>query len=63
MGVQTTDRTTELFEIAAPYLKELLQSAPQFGSAGITLIFHDGVISRVDCSASVQRKPRITGGR
>jgi len=53
-----TDRAAALFEDAAPYLKELLQSAPQFGTAGISLIFHEGQITRVDVAASVQRKPR-----
>ncbi len=56
MAAANSTRAAELFEVAAPYLKELLGNAPQFGSAGITLIFHQGEISRVDVSASVQRK-------
>ena len=57
-AANTTDRGAELFAAAAPYLKELLQSAPVFGTAGITLVFHAGEITRVDVSASVQRKPK-----
>ena len=53
-----TTRADELFEQAAPYLKELLQSAPMFGTAGISLVFHAGEITRVDVNASVQRKPK-----
>jgi len=53
-----SDRAATLFAEAAPYLRELLGNAPQFGSAGITLIFHEGMISRVDVSASVQRKAK-----
>jgi hypothetical protein len=62
MAAQNTVRADELLAQITPYLKELLRSAPQFGTAGITLVFHEGEISRVDCSASVQRKPRA-GGR
>jgi hypothetical protein len=56
-----TDRAEILLAQTIPYLRELLKSAPTFGSAGITLVFHEGEITRVDCSASVQRKTR-TGG-
>jgi|GEM_PF-6096581 len=63
MTAQNTDRAAVLFKDAEPYLKELLQNAPQFGTAGLTLIFHEGEITRVDVAASVQRKPRATGGR
>lgn len=60
-AANVTTRADELFNAAAPYLKELLQSAPVFGSAGITLIFHAGEITRVDVAASVQRKPKAGG--
>jgi hypothetical protein len=56
MVAANNSRAAELFDTASPYLLELLQSAPQFGTAGITFIFHDGIITRVDVSASVQRK-------
>lgn len=57
MAAANSTRAAELFDVAAPYLRELLQSAPQFGSAGLTLVFHEGQITRVDVAASVQRKP------
>ena len=60
-AAQNTVRADELFRSAAPYLKELLQSAPMFGSAGITLVFYAGEITRVDVAASVQRKPKSGG--
>ena len=55
-AAKSTDRAAELFETAKPYLLDLLKSAPAFGTAGITLIFHEGQVTRVDVSASVQRK-------
>ena len=57
-AADTTRRAAELFDIAKPYLLDLLKNAPPFGSAGISLIFHEGTITRVDVSASVQRKPK-----
>lgn len=50
------DRAETLFEQAAPFLKGLLQNAPQFGTAGLTFIIHEGEITRVDVATSVQRK-------
>jgi len=60
MTALNTNRADDLLAQAIPYLSELLKSAPCFGTAGITLVFHEGEITRVDCSASVQRKPRGT---
>lgn len=48
--------TDELFKQVAPYMLELLKAAPRFGSAGITIVFHDGKISRIESSKSVQCK-------
>jgi len=59
-AAKTTDRAARLFSEAAPYLQDLLEHAPRFGSAGITLVFHEGALTRVDVAASVQRR---TGGR
>lgn len=47
----------ELLKEAAPYLLDMFRTAPAYGSVGITLIFHDHVISRIDCLSTVQRKP------
>lgn len=57
MAAANLTRAASLFDIAAPYLKDLLTNAPQYGSAGVTFVFHEGTITRVDVSASVQRKP------
>jgi hypothetical protein len=61
-AADATVRADVLLAQAIPYLKDLLKSAPTFGQAGIVLVFHDGEITRVDVSATVQRKPRA-GGR
>jgi len=63
MAAANPTRAAELFETAKPYLLELLQSAPIYGSAGITLVFHEGEITRVDVNASVQRKPATRASR
>lgn len=63
MAAQDTDRADVLAGQALPYLKELLRSAPAFGTAGITLVFYEGEITRVDVSASVQRRHREGGPR
>jgi hypothetical protein len=57
MATANNTRAAELFADAAPYLMELLASAPIYGTCGIDLIFHEGKITRVDVRASVQRKP------
>ncbi|GAB6275590.1 MAG: hypothetical protein SAMD01599839_01300 [Rectinema sp.] len=58
MAAANNTRAAELFEVAKPYLLDLLKNAPQHGSAGITLVFYQGQITRVDVSASVQCKPK-----
>jgi len=58
-GANSTVRADELLAQAIPYLKELFSNAPQFGTAGISMVFHAGEITRVDVSASVQRKPKV----
>jgi hypothetical protein len=63
MAVANNTRAAELAAEALPYLEELLRSAPMYGSAGIDLIFHEGVITRVDVHASVQKKTPGTRGR
>jgi len=61
MAAANNTRAAELFEVAKPYLFDLLKNAPQFGSAGLVLVFHEGQITRVDVSASVQCKPKAGG--
>mgnify|MGYP001425646527 CR=1 FL=1 len=46
----------ELLKLIQPYLQRIIENRPQYGSAGLTLIFCDGQLSRVDISESVQRK-------
>jgi len=58
MSAADSSRAAELLTVALPYLKELLASAPPFGSCGIDFILHEGEITRIDVRASVQRKVR-----
>jgi len=63
MAAANSTRAAELFDEAAPLLRELLSSAPMFGSATLTLVFHEGEITRIDRAASVQTKPKPKAGR
>jgi hypothetical protein len=56
-----TDRAFLLLEDIKPELLKLLGRSPDFGSAGIELVFHDGYLSRLISKMEVSRKPR-TGG-
>jgi hypothetical protein len=64
MTAANIDKKAAFFSIIAPYLEKIIENAPEFGSAGITLVFHDGQITRIDISESVQRRvaPRQYGG-
>lgn len=44
------------YAVVTPYLDKIYENSPEFGTAGLTLVFHDGDITRVDISESVQRK-------
>lgn len=50
------------YAVITPYLDRIYESSPDFGSAGFTLTFHDGQITRIDITETVQRKiaPRDT---
>lgn len=63
MAAANSTRAAELLEVAKPYLLKLFENAPAFGSAGIVCVFHEGEISRIDISASVQRKVTARQGR
>ncbi len=54
--------TGEVYSLAQRYLNDLLKNAPEYGSAGLTLVFHAGHITRVEVSSSILQKPTITGG-
>jgi len=43
-----------------PYLRDLLEAAPAYGSVGVTLALHGGKIARIESSRSEQRKPGAT---
>lgn len=51
------------YAVVTHYLDKIYENSPQFGSAGLTLTFHDGEITRVDVSETVQRRiaPRSGG--
>ncbi|SLM18282.1 hypothetical protein SPIRO4BDMA_40854 [uncultured spirochete] len=56
MAAANNTRAAELLEVAKPYLLKLFENAPAYGTEGIACVFHDGEITRIDVSASVQRK-------
>jgi hypothetical protein len=52
-----------LLKSVEPELLRLLKNAPEYGSCGIDLVFHDSEIIRIGVRAEVTRKvrPRIGG--
>jgi hypothetical protein len=61
---QQEDRAVSLLRSVEPELLRLLKNAPEYGSCGIDIVFHNSEIIRIRVSAEVTRKakPR-TGGR
>jgi len=59
------DKRAAFYAVITPYLDNIYENAPDFGSAGITLIFHEGEIARIDISETVQRRavPRSGGSK
>jgi hypothetical protein len=58
------DRVALLLKSVELELLRLLENAPEFGSCGINIVFHDSEIVRISVKAEVTRKagPRIRGG-
>jgi hypothetical protein len=58
------DRAALLLKSIKPELLHLLENAPEYGSCGIDLVFHNSEIIRISVKAEITRKlkPRI-GGR
>jgi len=52
----------EVYPLAQKYLSDLLKNAPEYGSAGLTLVFHAGHVTRVEISSSILQKPPVVGG-
>lgn len=52
----TSIENEELLKTIRPYLQRIIENRPPYGSAGLTLTFCDGQLSRVDISESLQRK-------
>jgi hypothetical protein len=61
---QKKDRAALLLKSVEPELLRLLKNAPEYGSCGIDLVFHNSEIIRTCVRAEVTRKakPRIGGG-
>jgi hypothetical protein len=57
------DRAALLLKSVEPELLRLLKNAPEYGSCGINLVFHDSEIIRIGVVVEVTRKarPRIGG--
>jgi hypothetical protein len=59
-----TDRAMLLLKSVEPELLRLLKGAPEYGSCGIDIVFHDSEIIRINVRAEVTRRARPrTGGR
>lgn len=52
----SNEKRKTFYAAIMPYLDRICDNAPEFGSAGLTVVFHDGEISRIDLSETVQRK-------
>ena len=63
MAAANNTRAAELLEVAKPYLMKLFENALAYGTAGIVCVFHEGEISRIDISESIQRKVTARQGR
>lgn len=61
----TTKKRAAFYAAITPYLDKICDNFPEFGSAGITLVFHNGEIARIELSETVQRKasPRTGGAK
>jgi hypothetical protein len=60
---QGEDRATLLLKSVEPELLRLLKNAPEYGSCGIDLVFHDSEIIRISVKAEVTKRARPrTGG-
>jgi hypothetical protein len=58
-----TDRAALLLKSVEPELLRLLKNAPEYGSCGIDIVFHNSEIIRIGVRAEVTRKARLrTGG-
>jgi hypothetical protein len=57
------DRAALLLKSVEPELLRMLKNAPEYGSCGIDIVFHDSEIIRIGVRAEVTRKvkPQIGG--
>ena len=51
-----SDRAGYLFEQVKPELLEILRNAPEYGSCGIDVVFHEGQITRLLVRTEIARK-------
>jgi len=49
------DKSEQYLNQLKPYLLEILQTAPEFGSCGIVVTFHGGEITKVNKQQEVTR--------
>jgi hypothetical protein len=61
-GDHQTDRAELLLRSVEPELLRLLKNAPEYGSCGIDLVFHDSEIVRIGVKAEVTRKVKPRTG-
>ncbi len=56
MEATNETKRAAFYAIITPYLDRIYENAPEFGSVGLTLVFHESQITRIDISETVQRK-------
>jgi len=52
---ESDEKTEQYLEKLKPYLLEMLKTAPEYGSCGIIITFHEGVITKVNTPREVIR--------
>jgi hypothetical protein len=59
---QSEDRAALLLKSVEPELLRLLKNAPEYGSCGIDIVFHNSEIVRIGVKAEITRKARLRNG-
>jgi hypothetical protein len=47
----------DLYSVISPYVLELLQTAPKYGSCGIDIVFHDGRPVKIEKKCGISFRP------
>lgn len=56
MEAANETKRAAFYATITPYLDRIFENAPDFGSAGLSITFHEAQIVRIDLSETVQRR-------